>query len=445
MQIKELKSEGLNKEYKVVVAAKKIAEELDKTIEGLAKTVKMAGFRAGKVPVSMVKKKYASSAKFEILEKQISEGMQKIISDHSLSIATQPQIQDIVNEENKDLEFTVKVEVLPEIKMPDFSKIKLEKPVLDVQEKDIEEALNRVAKNRQDFKPAAKTAKVKDGDMVVIDFVGRVDGKEFAGGAAQGVNLVIGSGSFIKGYEEQLIGLKAGDEKLVKVTFPEEYHAQDLAGKPAEFDVKVVEVQNAVLPEINDEFAQKMKFKDLAELKARMKDQLTNSYNEQIHTLMKMRLFDALEKELKFEVPASILDKEFNALWEQVDQLRKVDEELKKKSEKELKDYYHNIALRRVRIGLMLSEYAKSKKLSITQKEVQEAVIAQARSMPGYESQVIEYYTKNANAVESLKGPIIEDKAVRQIFEKEVALTEKNYKSDKLDKMLEEETNRDVV
>lgn len=445
MKFTEVKNEGLEKHFKVTIPAKNLDGKVQDELQKLTKTVRMPGFRAGKVPLSIVQKKYSDAVRSDAISEEIRGSVDELIKQHNLAIVGTPSVDDLKSEAGKDLEFVVKFEIMPEITMPDFKKIKITKPVVELADKDLKEHLDRLADTQKSFAAAAKTYKAAEGDRVVIDFVGSIDGKEFDGGAAKGHEIVLGSKTFIPGFEDQLIGKKAGDEVLVKVNFPESYHAKDLAGKPSEFKVTLHEVQKPEATKIDDEFAKKVGCKDLEELKKRLSDSLLAGYNDQIHTIMKMDLFDKLESALKFDAPKSMAEREYEALKRQSEQFIASDESMKDKKPEDLDKYYRRVSLRRIKIGMMLAEYVKQKEIKIEQKDVQQAILAEARNFPGQESAVIDYYMKNQKAVESLSGPVMEEKAVRAIFDGEVALTEKKYSVAEIEKFIEVESDRDVL
>jgi trigger factor len=444
MQFKEIKNEGLDRHFKVTIPAKDIDAKVNKELASIAKTARLDGFRVGKAPAATIQKKYGPSVRADIVSHDVRHAISDIIKKNNLDIAGSPAIEDLKSEAGKDVEFVLQLELMPEITMPDFKKIKITKPVLDIAEKDIEKQLERIAEMQSSF-AEVKKAKAVDGDMVVIDFVGSIDGVEFAGGAGKGHELVLGSKSFIPGFEEQLIGAKAGDEIIVKVPFPESYHAKDLAGKNSEFKVTVHMVKRPGKTEINDDLAKKIGFKDLAELKERVVSSIQDSTAENIHTVMKMKLFDQLENSLTFEAPKNMFEREYNSLKAQSDKFAEADETMKDKSPEELDKYYRRVAMRRVKVGLMLSAYVKNNKLKIETDDIKAAILREARNFPGQENAVIEYYSTNKQAVESLTGPVLEEKAVKAIFASEVSMTEKKYSVDALQKFLDEEADADVI
>lgn len=438
MNIAELKNDQTEYHAKVTIAEKEVSAIVDKELAIVAKTARMDGFRVGKVPAGALKKKYSASIKTDFVRKKIDEAINEIIKKNNLNISIDPTIDDLNMEDGKDLEFTLKFELLPEIKMPDFKKISIEKPVLKVADKDIDEQIDRLASFSKSYDEESKT-KAKKGDQLTIDAIGYVDGKAFDGGKLDGHKLVLGSGAFIPGFEDQLIGTKAGDDVTVKVDFPKDYHAQDLAGKPSEFKVHVKAIHKEKAVKIDDEFAKKFQCDTVEKLKEQISKNIEGSYNDSIHVKMKMELFDKLNGLLKFEAPSSLLSREKDVLKNQTAQMEYEDPSIKDKSEKEKETYFDNLASRRVKIGLMLAEYVKIKELKIEENDIRSAIMAQARNYPGQERAVIEFYQKDRKAIESLKGPILEEKAVKEIFTKEVTVTEKSYTKDKLEKLLEQD------
>ena len=447
MSVKVLKDEVLEKHFRVVVPAKSLEKSIADEIQAIAPTVKMQGFRPGKVPVSFIQKKYGASIRSDAINKEVREAVEKILKDKKLKTISSPNIEDVIAAEGKDLEFTIKMELFPEIKTPDFKKVKLEKPVVKVSDKDLDEHLQKVAAANVVFTKESKTKAAK-GDQVTIDFIGYLKGKAFDGGAMEGHKLVLGSNSFIPGFVDQLIGAKAGDDVTVKVTFPEQYQSKDLAGKETEFKVKVHAVHKSEEPKIDDEFAKKLGTKDLEDLKTRSREMLAAAFDSEILTMLKLRLFDHLENELDFEVPPSMLEREFQMIKAQAGQAGQEDGEedgKKKKDDKKLEESYRRIALRRVRIGLLLADYAEKHKIQLTQDDVRAALLAQARMFPGQEQMIIDYYTKNPNAIESLKGPIIEDKAVKSLLEKDISPKTKDYSVKEMTDLLKAENEREII
>ncbi|WP_375358873.1 trigger factor [Candidatus Tisiphia endosymbiont of Neophilaenus lineatus] len=443
MQVTELKNEGLDFEVKVVLPSSKIANEVQKELASLAKKVKLDGFRVGKVPISIVNKKYKQSVRSDVVNHEINHAVQHVIKDHKLKTIGDPQLENLRNEENEDIEFTLKFELLPDIELPDFKKMKITHPKLVIKEDDVNKQIDKLASISKIYNKESK-GKVKKGQEVTIDAIGYVNNEAFEGGKVTDYKLVIGSGTFIEGFEDQLIGTKTGDEVEVNVKFPEDYNMEQVAGQPAKFIVQVKAVHSADEVVIDDEFAKKFNCETLEKLRDNISKSIESEYSEPIRTLMKMSLFDQLEKLLMFNVPKSLIDQEISILKSQMEGNSDSNSIFKDKSEAEISEYYNKIVLRRVRIGLMLSEYMKIKNLHIEQKDLVSAIMAQARKFPGQETAIFDFYKKNPNALERLKGPLLEEKTVQHIFDNEVILEEKNYTKEKLEEFLAQEEDRVV-
>lgn len=441
MQVKELKNAKLEREYSITVSAADIEKEVDKELQSLGKQVKIPGFRPGKVPAKILKQRYGKNVMGEVLEKTVQSKTGEMLKDKDERPAMQPKVEVISFDEGKDLEFKVAYEVLPEVPKVDLSKISLEKQTYDLPESDVKEGLERLAGVRKSYDAKAKTAKAADGDAVRIDFKGFVDGEAFAGGEAKGHTLELGSGQFIPGFEEQLIGAKAGDDLKVNVAFPKDYHSEDLKGKDAIFEVQIHEVLEAKPVKIDDEFAKELGMESLEKLKEAIKGQLSKDYDDVVRTKLKKALFDELDDKCKFEAPKSMVDAEFEVIWQQIEQAKeRGDESIADKPEKELRKEYEQIAERRVRLGLFLSEIGRQNDLEVTQEEISKAVMDHARQFPGQEQAVFEYYQKNPQNLEELRGPIIEEKAVDFIIGK-VKVTDKKVTVEELLADDEEETS----
>ena len=440
MKITQLKSDKTEYHVKAIIYEKEITKLIDDKLDKIAKTAKMNGFRVGKVPTEILKKK-SPSIRIDITRNKINIIIDDIIKKNNLNIVTAPAIEDLINEEGKDLEFTLKFELLPEITLPEFKKISIEKPKFDISKKDIDDQIKKLADFSKTYDEKSKT-KAKEGDHVTIDAVGYIDGKAFDGGKLDAHKLVLGGKSFIPGFEDQLIGCKTGDNITVKVTLPKDYHAENLAAKPSEFKVKVIAVHKEQVVKIDNKFAKRFNCDTVAKLKQQVLKNIESSYDEPIHVMMKMKLFDTLENMLKFNVPKSLLEREKDTLKKETTQVGYEAPSIKGKSDREKEAYFNKLASRRVRIALMLAEYVKKNNLQIQEDDIREAIIATAKNYPGQEKEVIEFYQKDRGALESLKGLILEEKAVREIFDKEVILSEKTYSKDKLEKLLEKETDK---
>ena len=437
MKITEAKKEGLKREYKVVVPAAEFEAKIDAKIQQVAKTAKMPGFRAGKAPFAMLKKKYHDSVIGEVIEDAVREGTAEVISQNKLRPATQPDVKITSFSDGKDLEFDVSLENLPEIKLGDFSKINLDKYMAEVPEEEVEKALKYISEaNRETV--VAEGKKAAKGDVVMIDFVGSIDGEEFKGGKGSNYPLELGSGSFIPGFEDQLIGAEAGSHVDVKVKFPENYHAKDLAGKDAVFAVDVKEVREKKTVELNDEFAKSVGAESLEKLKEDIRNRIKSDYENASRMKIKRQLLDVLDNEYNFESPASLVDAEYKAIVDQYEQAKKynqLDASEKNKPEAELLEEYKNIALRRVKLGLLLSEVGQDAKISIKPEDINEAIMKEAKKYPGQEKMVLDYYLKNKAAVDGLKAPIFEEKIVDYIIGKanvadKIVSVEELYKFD---------------
>lgn len=435
MQISETLNEGLKRAYTVVVPAADLARKLDEQIGIVAKTIRMPGFRPGKVPANVVRKLHGAALTGQVLEEAVQEGSQKVLEENKLRPALQPKIEVTKYEPESDLEFTMDLEILPDVTVPDLSGLKLDKWVIPVEDKDVNEAVERLASQQKSYEDAPEGHVAADGDALIIDFVGKLDGVEFEGGKGEDTQLELGSGMFIPGFEEQLVGVKAGDEKTITVTFPAEYPAENLAGKETTFDVTVKKVQVAKPVEINDEMAKNFGLESLESLKDILKSQIENEHNALTRTFMKRKLLDALAATHDFPVPQGMVDAEFEQIWAQLEREAGDNEEEKAKLEAEKEDY-RNIAVRRVRLGLLLSEIGQANNIQITQAEMNRLIAQEAQRYPGQQQEVIKFFTENAMAAAQLRAPLYEEKVVDFILEK-AELTEKTVSREELTKALE--------
>lgn len=420
MQVTETNADGLKREFKIVVPAATLQDKMDSRLKELSGQVRLPGFRPGKVPMGLMKKKYGPSVMGEVLEAAVQDGSQQTLADRDLRPAMQPKIEIVSFEEGKDLEFTMAVEVLPTIEAIDFASIELERPKVVVPDSEIEEALNRIADSRKQPEATGSKRKSKKGDILEIDFVGRLGGEEFPGGKGEGYDLELGSGTFIPGFEDQLIGAKAGDVTTVTVTFPEDYHAKDLAGKEAEFEVTVKELKEAKVPEINDEFAKSVGLEDLEALKAAVREQMDKDYAGIARNRVKRALLDKLAEMADFEVPPGMVDLEFDSIWKQIEDAKSrddLDEEDKGKSDDELRAEYRTLAERRVRLGLLLADIGQKANVQVGQEDLNRAIMQEAMRYPGQEQAVFQFFQNNQQALNQLRAPIYEDKVVDYILE----------------------------
>jgi trigger factor len=417
MQVTELPADGLKRQFKIVIPAGDLSAKVDERVAEMARTASMPGFRPGKVPAGLIKKQYGQALLAEALEKSVNDSTAKAIEDRGLKPALQPRV-DLKSEfgEGKDVEFEVAIEVLPEIGQLDFSGIELERLKAVVPDKDVDEALQRIAKANREQKPVDPPRPAQKGDAVKIDFVGSVDGVEFEGGAAQDYVLEIGSGSFIPGFEDQLVGAEVGKTVDVNVKFPDEYGNKDLAGKDAVFKCTIKEIHEFVEKPADDELAKKNNFENLEAMRKAVGDRIGQDYAQVSRTMVKRQLLDKLAETHKFEVPEGLVEGEFNAIWQRVEEAKKQGQKVEDDEEK-MKSEYRDIAARRVRLGLLLADVGRSNSIDVTPEELNQAVMREAMRYTGQERQVLEFYSKNAEMKEQLRAPIFEEKTVDFILE----------------------------
>jgi trigger factor len=414
MNVTETAHEGLNRTWRVVVPAIEIGANVDRRLTELSKTIKLPGFRPGKVPLSLVKKRYGSSIMGEVLEKTVQDSSSKLLQDNDVRPALEPKIEVVSFAEGTDLEYTMAVEALPDIEPADLAGVSLERVVAPVDDKAVDEAIDRIANNNRDFEPVKKKRAAKKGDQLLIDFAGTVDGEARPGMDGKDYPLELGAGNFIPGFEDQLIGIKPEETKTITVTFPEQYHAAELAGKEAQFEVTAKELRAPVKTEVNDEFAKKLGLTDLETLKKMAREQIEGEYGRLTRLKLKRSLMDALAERHDFPVPQGMVELEFESIWKQVQ--AELTEEEKAKPEDEVKAEYRTIAERRVRLGLLLSEIGKRNTIQVTQEELNRGLIAEARRYPGQEREVLDAYRNNPRALDALRAPIYEDKVVDHIL-----------------------------
>ena len=428
MQVTETLVEGLKHEFQISVPASDLDAKADARLVDLKDKVRLNGFRPGKVPVSHLKKVYGRSVMAETVEQTIRDTNTKIFTERGFRLATEPKVtmpteekavEDILTGKS-DLNYTVSIEVVPTIQLADFKGFNVEKPVADVTDADVDEAIKRIADQSRNYAAKGEGAKAENGDRVTVSFKGSIDGTSFDGGTGENIQVVIGSNTFIPGFEEQLLGMAAGETRTLKVSFPKNYTNLELAGKPAEFETTATLVEAPQETEINDEFAKTLGLELLDKLKEAARARLTAEYAGATRQRVKRMLLDRLDEAHRFEAPPSLVDEEFNLMWNSIKAEMEsggktfADEDT---TEEAAKEEYRKIADRRVRLGLVLSEIGEKNKITVTEDEVSRAVIERARSMPGREKEVWEYYQKNANALAQLRAPIYEDKVVDFILE----------------------------
>ncbi len=405
--------------FTVVIPAQEFADKQTAKLEEIRKEAKIQGFRPGQAPLTIIKQKYENAVKGEVLDELIQSYTEKTFADNKIRPAMRPKVEIKSFEDGKDIEYTIEVEALPEIKPADFTKLEIEKLSAEASEKDIENALEKLAGARKTTEIVDEKRATKTGDVIVIDFVGSIDGVEFKGGNGKDYYLDLGSNTFIPGFEDQLTGHKIGETVDVNVTFPENYHAKDLAGKKALFKVDIKELRKYKNPDMNDDFAKSFGSETMDALKEMIKTELNKEYANIARMHTKRALLDALAETHTFEVPQGMVDAEFEAIWKQFEEAKKagqLDEDEKSKSEDELKKEYRDIAERRVRLGLLLAEVANENKITLSKEDLTAAVMAEARRYPGQEKIVFEYYQKNPQALDALKAPMFEEKVVDYIM-----------------------------
>ncbi|QKV17767.1 trigger factor [Oricola thermophila] len=448
MQVSETLNEGLKREIKVVVPKADLQSRLGARLEDAKGKVQLKGFRPGKVPVAHLRKMYGKSFMAEIVNEILSETPRSILADRGEKSATQPEI-DMTEDEKEaekvlsgdaDFEFSMKYEVIPPIEIKDFSSIKITREVVEIPDEEVEEQVKRIAQSAATYEP--KDGKAENGDRVTMDYVGKIDGEAFEGGTDTDAKLVLGSGQFIPGFEDQLVGVKAGDEKQVKVTFPEDYGAAQLAGKEATFDVTVKEVASAGEIVIDDELASKLGLESAERLREVVREQIESQYGSITRQKVKRQLLDALDEDYKIETPSKLVDAEFNNIWNQItselEQAGKTFED-EDTTEDEAREEYMRLAERRVRLGLVLSEIGEQAGIQVSEQELQQAVMNHVRQYPGQEQQVFDFFKNNPDAVANLRAPIFEEKTVDYLLEK-VSVTDKTVGKDEL--MADEEDEK---
>jgi trigger factor len=421
MQVTETNSDGLKHEMTVVIAAADIERRVTSRLSEIGRTIRLPGFRPGKVPLTVLRKRYGPSVMGEVLERTVSDSSSEAMRERNLRPALQPKIEIVSFNEGTDLQYKLAVEVLPQIEVANLGELQIERLKPEVPEEEIDGALERIAKQQRKSEPVERAA--EKGDIVVMDFVGSVGGVEFPGGSAKDYSLELGSGSFIPGFEDQLTGIKAGEERVVKVDFPADYGAEDLAGKAAEFKVDAKTVKALKEQAIDESLAEAVGLENLQALRQTVRERIERDYSGIARQKLKRQLLDRLAERHHFTVPAGMVDIELDTIWRQYQaQLERAKESGSEqteapKDEAAVKAEYKDIAERRVRLGLVLAEVGSKNNLTVTQDELNRAIAEEARRFPGQERNVIEYYRKNPGAVDGLRAPIYEDKVVDFILE----------------------------
>jgi trigger factor len=436
MQVTETLSDGLKRELKVVIGAQELGNRLNTKLEEIKTKVHLKGFRPGKAPLEHLRKMYGRSVMGEVVEQAVSETTSKTLTDRAERPAYQPAItfpedQAVVEQVfqgKADLEFTVTFEVLPTIELVDLKTVSVDKPVAEISEETIETAMRKLAEANVTYE--TKDGPSESGNRMVVSFVGSIDGVPFEGGAAEDASVVLGSSGFIPGFEEGLTGAVAGEERTIKAQFPETYQTAELAGKEAEFAVTVKEVGTPVTPEINDEFAKTLGLTTVEELKNAIKGRIQSDYDNASRSKVKRLLLDALDAAHSFDLPLSLVEGEFNAMWKDSEAAPGEDEAAAEAAKEKNRARYQTLAERRVRLGLILAEIGTRNQIRVTDEDMRRAVMERARQFPGQEKLVVDYFKKNSEALAELQAPIFEDKVVdftlelAQVNEKPVTVEE---------------------
>ncbi|MEP0963658.1 MAG: trigger factor [Roseobacter sp.] len=438
MQVTETLNEGLKRGFAITVTAAELEAKVNEKLVEAQPEVEMKGFRKGKVPMALLKKQFGQRVMGEAMQESIDGAMSEHFEVSGDRPAMQPEVK-MTNEdwkEGDDVNVSMSYEALPDIPEVDFSAISLEKMVVKAEDEAVEEALGNLAETAQDFKARKKGTKAKDGDQVVMDFVGKVDGEAFEGGSAEDYPLVLGSNSFIPGFEEQLVGAKGGEEKSVTVSFPDDYQAENLAGKEAVFDCTIKEVKMPVAAEINDELATKFGAEDLAGLKTQISERLEAEYAGAARAVMKRALLDALDKVVDFDLPPSLVEAEAGQIAHQLWHEENPEVEGHDHPEITPSEDHQNLAIRRVRLGLLLADIGQKASVEVSDAEMTQAIMAQARQYPGQERQFFEFVQQNQQMQQQMRAPIFEDKVVDHVVEG-AAVSEKEVSKDDLQKAVE--------
>lgn len=442
MQSVETLNEGLKRAYTITIKAKDIEARIDSEVKKVAPQVKMPGFRPGKVPANLVRKMHGDALTQDALNASVQESVDKAITDNKLRPAVQPQVK--MNQDyaaGKDVVLEMELEVLPEISVPEIEGLELERLIVEVTDKEVDAAVEKLAAGQKNFEAAAKSYKAKTGDQIIIDFEGKVDGVPFDGGKGEGMAVEIGSGQLIPGFEDQLMGLKANDETIINVTFPEDYNSAELKGKAATFDIVVGEVKKPGDVKIDDDMAKAFGLEGLEQLRGLLKVQIEQELNGLTRTYMKRQLLDTLAADYDFEVPPSMAETEFEQIWAQLEQeaAREEDPEAAKAEMEADREEYRDIAVRRVRLGLLLSEIGHKQGVDVTQQEMQ-MLIAQAAQQYGPQDRerFTQYIQNTPMAAAQLRAPMFEDKVVDVLFDK-AKVTEKTVTREELEQAIEAE------
>ncbi|MEO1040557.1 MAG: trigger factor [Pseudomonadota bacterium] len=426
MNVQEIASEGLSRTFEVTTSAMELEDKLSAKIDEIQPEVRLKGFRPGKVPAGHIRKMFGASIMSDILRDLVPQRTQEVLDEHKLRPAAQPEVDvksdaDDVIKGGQDFVFELKLEVMPEFETEAPKDLELVRPVASVADEQIDEALADLASQSKSYEDKGKAAKAASGDVAVIDFVGKIDGEAFEGGSANDARVAIGEGAFIPGFEDQLIGTKAGDEVEIKVTFPADYQAEALAGKDAVFETVVKAVEAPQDTPVDDTLAERYGLSDLDALKTAMKQRFETEHAQAARLKLKRQLLDKLDETYgAIQLPERMVDAEFQGIWREVQQAKdndQLEDDDKDKSDEELEADYREIANRRVRLGLVLAELGRKANIDVTQEELAGAVNQEAARYPGREREVVEYFQQNPGALQGLRAPIYEEKVVDYLLE----------------------------
>jgi trigger factor len=449
MQVTETLNEGLKRKLSLVIPQADLTTRLDARLEELKGQANLKGFRPGKVPMTYLRKTYGKSAMAEVMQDAINSTVGSALDERSERAAAQPKVdlpedQMVLNkvlDGESDLAFDVSYEVLPAVELMDFATLKLDRPVVEISDADLDKELDRVFRQNRGYEPKSDEGAVETGDNLGLSFEGKIDGKPFQGGSSDHAHLVVGAGDFIPGFEEQLVGMKKNETREISVTFPADYNRDELQGKTAQFSVTVLHIDAPQAGELNDEFAKRLGLDDVAALRNAVKEQMTAALASMSRQAVKRQILDALDEGHKFPVPGQLVDAEFDTIWERVKHEveshgRSFEDE--GTTEEEAREQYKKIAERRVRLGLVVAEVGNKNNIQVTEDEHQQALIAEVRRFPGQEQQVYDYYRKNQQALAGLRAPVFENKVVDYIAEL-ATQTDKKMTREELGKIIQDE------
>ena len=425
MQVTEVANEGLKRAFSVVVPATDITAEREKRLAELGKDLRLPGFRPGKIPPRVVQQRYGQAVMGEVLESSVNNATQRVVTDRGLRPAQQPKVELVNFADGTDLEFKVEMEIMPDVPMPDFAGIELERLKAEPGDEQVDKALAAIAQRNRTLEDITEERPAEKGDVAVCDFVGRLvtdgeAGEPFPGGSANDMPIEVAGDGFIPGFTEQLVDIRAGETRQVEVSFPAEYQAAELAGKAARFEVSCKALKRSVVPEMDDAMAATIGFETAEKLRDTVRETLQREYDTMSRGKVKRALLDQLSERASFPVPEGMVDAEFNQIWQRIEadmKAGRLDEDDKAKDEPTLRTEYRGIAERRIRLGLLLSEIGRTNNITVTNEELTRAMRQEASRYPGQEQQVVEFFRKNPQAVENLRSPIFEEKVVDFMLE----------------------------